>query len=119
MEDGTYRRDQFIAKVHERERQEKSSLDKSNQEPQKNTKPSAKVLSISEKEKKAIDTLYKKLIESSGPSGKVPDRAAFADKLEKQMLHFKEKNPGKPMALKLTKDERGKIQIKLSSKDKA
>lgn len=109
IEEGVYKRDKFIAKVHERERAA----------PRQNQTSAAPTneLKISPKEKKAIDALYKKLVESSGPAAKIPDRASFELKLEKQILHFKEKHPGKGLALKLGKDERGKLQIKLSAKE--
>lgn len=108
IEEGTYKRDKFLLKVH------------SSKEESTNAKPpdSSRALEISTKEKKAIDTLYQKLKEASG-NQKVPNAESFLKKMEQQVLHFKEKNPGKPIAFKLAKDEKGKIQVKIAAKDKS
>jgi len=115
IETGTYKRDQFIAKIHEKEKE----LDKKARPNEVTSKPLVQAFGISAKEKKAIDTLYDKMKQNSGANAKIPERDSFSKKMEKQILHFKEKNPGKNLELRLAKDEAGKIQIKISRKDKA
>ncbi len=110
IEDGTYRRDKFLAKVHEMEREEKVKS-KSN-EP---SRPAPSPVDISEKETRAIQTLYKKLKESSGEAAKLPALDKFTSQMSKQIIHFKDKNPGKNFEFRLAKDAKGKVQIKIAA----
>jgi len=115
IETGHYKRDQFILKIHEKEKE---------MEQKASTAPVASKVKmesfgISPKEKKAIDALYEKMKQSSGANAKMPERDSFAKKMEKQIIHFKEKNPGKNLEFRLAKDETGKLKIKISGKEKA
>jgi len=115
IETGHYKRDQFILKIHEKEKETAKNPATEDVAPKVKTQ----VFNISPKEKKAIDALYEKMKESSGANAKMPERDSFAKKMEQQIIHFKEKNPGKNLQLRLAKDETGKIKIKISGKDKA
>lgn len=102
IEEGTYHRDVFIARLHER-------VQKPIQKPAAEAPPTSKYA-------KAISILHDKLV-SLNPNGqKIPSKEKFIRVVEAQIRAQKEKNPDKKIELKLEKDSKGLYQIKIKYK---
>ncbi len=101
IEEGTYKRDLFL-------------LNRKQANPTKKAEPPAKGAPSQRASK--FDALYEKLKGLSKDPQKLPARDAFIKTIEKQIDAQKQKNPGRKIEVKLAKDEKGNIQVKLALK---
>lgn len=75
----------------------------------------ATVSGVDEKEKKAIGKLYEALKKAS-KNKKLMTQEKFINTMEKQLETFKSRNPGRSFQLKLAKDSKGSLQVKIEPK---
>lgn len=105
IEEGTYRRDLFLLKAKDRAGEKiKSSLSKKSAAPAKETK--------------LLEKLYDKVVKATNPNHKVPERTSFVNSLQKKLDQQKKKHPGRALEIKLQRNAKGGLEVKISAKGK-
>lgn len=100
IEEGRWTRDKFALKKH---------------------KPKAQPVSkptLSEKERSLLKGLYQKIEKSKEASGKNPDQEKFMRSMEAKLVDFKKKHPNQAVNLKLTRDQKGQVQVQIKAGEK-
>ncbi len=116
IEDGTFRRDlNYLKKVKSVLEAEPPAT--ASPVPPVSSSPDKKTPTVSaSKISPALHKLYDKVASlSQGKGSKAPDKERFLNSVAKQVAAHKEKNPGKKIEIKVTKDKDGKIAVKIQS----
>jgi hypothetical protein len=112
MEEGTFKRDRFHAKMHAQEQQKPaaSTAKTAPQSPSANKAPT--------KTQQQLDALYNKMKAMSGPDQKVPAKEVFQKAVHAQLKKHKQANPDHRFEINMGKSKSGKVQLSIKGKKK-
>jgi hypothetical protein len=122
MEAGTFKRDRFHVKLHEKERQEKfeksqTGVGKDALKTAGSKKPAGAKKSGGQTQKQ-LEMLYSKLQKLSGSNQKIPSKEVFTKAIHAQIKKHKQAHPGERVELRIEKQGSDKFQVKIKGKNK-